>query len=128
MRALVGILFLTACGDSAPDTCDPTREACVFERDVSTIDVAAGVEDEDTCQSWTLNNPTELWVHAVTESNNGAYHHANWFFVPDDDYVQPDGAWKCSTTDFTELVAALLGGYLFALSTQSELLKYLGKP
>src|SRR5439155_18831163 len=48
------------------------------------------------------------------------YHHANWFFVPDDQFDLPDGTWSCSDNQFSELVAALEGGYLFALSTQSH--------
>jgi hypothetical protein len=110
-----------ACGGDEDDdgACDPATEVCVYERDVSTITVGAGVEDEDTCQSWTLNNPTELWVNGISQHNGGAYHHANWFFVPDDKYPLPDGTWSCNQQDFDELTAALLGGYLFALSTQS---------
>jgi hypothetical protein len=107
-------------GDGAADEpCDPMVEACVIARDVSTVDVPPGVEDEDACQSWTLNNPTELWINGVTQHNSGAYHHANWFFVPDNLFPLPDGAWRCSEHDFDEVPAALLGGYLFALSTQS---------
>ena len=116
--ALVAPLALApACGESQ---CDPMTEACTIEANVSTITVAAGREDEDTCQSWTLNNPTELWVSGVTQHNDGAYHHANWFFVPDDQFVLPDGAWSCRQERFTEFGAALLGGYLFAMSTQSR--------
>jgi hypothetical protein len=110
-------LAATACGE---DRCDPTSEACVFEHDISTMSVAPGVEEEDTCQSWTLNNPTELWVTSITQHNDGAYHHANWFFVPDDQFALPDGLWTCSENNFSEVVAGLLGGYLFALSTQSQ--------
>lgn len=116
------VLLGAACGgggDDDPVACDPTAEACTFEADVSTITVGAGVEDEDTCQSWTLNNPTELWVTGISQTNDGAYHHANWFFVPDDEYAFPDGTWSCNEAGFSELTAALLGGYLFALSTQS---------
>ena len=69
---------------------------------------------------WTLNNKTELWVNSITQTNDGAYHHANWFFVPDDQFKLPDGTWTCSQNQFDELVAALQGGYLFALSTQSH--------
>jgi hypothetical protein len=115
-RLLAVLLLFTGCGD---DPCDPQTESCTFSADVSTLTVAAGKEDEDTCQSWTLNNPTELWVNAITQGNDGAYHHANWFFVPDDQYKLPDGHWSCSENQFGELVAALQGGYLFALSTQS---------
>jgi len=64
--------------------------------------------------------PPELWVSSITQRNDGAYHHANWFFVPDDQYELPDGTWSCSTNKFSEVAAALLGGYLFAMSTQSH--------
>src|SRR5262245_51741847 len=121
MRELTLLIVVTAaaaCGDNEP--CDPTARACTYEHDVSTVDVAAGFEDEDTCQSWTLDNPTELWAHSITQHNDGAYHHANWFFVPDDQFKLPDGAWPCTANNFGELVAALEGGFLFALSTQSR--------
>jgi len=114
---LVGLVAAVGCSDSE---CDPTAERCSYQNDVSTITVGAGVEDEDTCQSWTLNNPTELWVTSITQHNDGAYHHANWFFVPDNNFKLPDGAWSCSENNFEELVAGLQGGYLFALSTQSQ--------
>jgi hypothetical protein len=109
-----------AAGCGGNGVCDPRAEACTIEADLSTIVVGAGVEDEDTCQSWTLDNATELWVNGITQRNGGAYHHANWFFVPDDEFVLPDGTWSCSEQGFSELTAALLGGYLFALSTQSR--------
>jgi hypothetical protein len=115
--AATATVAAAGCGDDA--ACDPTQESCTIERAVATIVVPAGVEDEDTCQSWTLDNPTELWVSGITQHNDGAYHHANWFFVPDDEFKLPDGSWSCSQHEFSELIAALLGGYLFALSTQS---------
>jgi hypothetical protein len=123
MRIFLGLIIagvgtLAACGGDEP--CDPTAGACTFAKDVSTMTVPAGHEDENTCQSWTLNNPTELWVHEIAQTNGGAYHHANWFFVPDDQFVVPDSSWTCSDHQFDELVAALEGGYLFALSTQSH--------
>ena len=111
---------MAGAGCGGDEACDPMAEACTLERAVSTIEVPAGVEEEDTCQSWTLNNPTELWVTGITQQNDGAYHHANWFFVPDNEFNLPDGTWSCSEHEFSEVVAALLGGYLFALSTQSR--------
>lgn len=123
MRSFLGVSFvaLTVVGCGGSDgPCDPTAGACTFEKDVSTMTVPAGHEDENTCQSWTLGNPTELWVHTIGQSNNGGYHHANWFFVPDDQFEVADGSWTCSDQHFDELAAALEGGYLFALSTQSQ--------
>ena len=113
-----GASALAACGSGSP-RCDPGAESCVLEKTVSTLTVGAGVEDEDTCQSWTLGNDTELWVTGITQTNGGGYHHANWFYVPDDQFDLPDGTWRCSENNFDELTAAILGGYLFALSTQS---------
>src|SRR5712671_2727865 len=84
-RALV-VVVVTLVGCSS-DPCDPQKQTCTYAADVSTMTVGGGVEDENTCQSWTLNNPTELWVSTIAESNTGAYHHANWFFVPDDQFT-----------------------------------------
>lgn len=118
MRWLVATALLApACADHP---CDPVHESCTYDKKVSTMTVPAGHEDEDTCQSWTLHNKTELWIHSITQHNDGAYHHANWFFVPDDQFDLPDGLWSCADNNFTELEAALEGGYLFALSTQSH--------
>src|SRR5258706_6264188 len=119
MRAVLVSLAIVWVAGCANDRCDPNTDACTIEHVVSTISVPAGAEDEDTCQSWTLDNPTELWVNSITQKNDGAYHHANWFFVPDNVLPLPDGTWSCSQNMFSELTAALLGGYLFALSTQS---------
>jgi hypothetical protein len=106
-------------GDDDGGPCDPAEETCVLGNTVSTLDVGPGVEDEDICQSWTLDNDTDLWVTKIKQLNGGAYHHANWFFVPDDEFDLPDGTWSCSENEFSELAAAVSGGYLFALSTQS---------
>jgi hypothetical protein len=110
--------LLAACAGEGP--CDPARQACTLEKAVSTYTAKAGEENEDTCQSWTLQNPTELWVSGVRQDNDGAYHHANWFFVPDDIFDVPDGIWSCDEHKFSELEAAIVGGFLFAMSTQSQ--------
>jgi len=121
-RALlvVVVVVLGSIVGCSNDPCDPQKESCTYAADVSTLTVPAGGEDEDTCQSWTLNNPTELWVTTIEQTNDGGYHHANWFFVPDDQFDLPDGTWPCHANQFDEVVAALEGGYLFALSTQSH--------
>ena len=121
MRAfLVLPLALLGCGDDGAGECDPTREPCAYERTLSTVTVDPGEEIDGLCQSWTLDNPTELWVGNVTMDNGGVYHHSNWFFVPDNLYDRPDGAWPCDDAAFDELSAAVSGGYLFAQSTQVE--------
>jgi hypothetical protein len=104
---------------ASADGCEPipgTRIDHAFEP----YTVAPGVELNDKCQSWTLNNETELWVHAVEMENDGAYHHSNWLFVPDDVFDGPDGIWNCRDREYNEVVAAAAGGVLFAQSTQAE--------
>lgn len=117
MKRVMVLVVLAGC---ASDPCDPTKQACTFDDTVSTITIAAGHEDEDTCQSWTLHNTNELWVSTITQRNDGGYHHVNWFIVPDTTFVVPDGTWTCSDNGFEEIQAALLGGYLFTQSTQSH--------
>ncbi|MEZ4401059.1 MAG: hypothetical protein R3B06_13630 [Kofleriaceae bacterium] len=113
------VLLVGGCGgDDPPAACDPAHAACVLERTLSTTTIAAGEEISDLCQSWTLDNPEEIWVDSVAMRNGGGYHHSNWFFVPDELYAQPDGSWRCSAAGFDELVAAIAGGFLFAQSTQ----------
>ncbi len=89
------------------------------ETTFSTLQLAPGEEQNGVCQSWTLNNPTELWVNGVELVTGGGYHHSNWLFVPDDEYVVDDGAWRCRDLDYSEIDAATKGGVLFAQSTQS---------
>jgi hypothetical protein len=124
-------LLLACSGSSAPaaggsndagSTCTPSDPACrSFSHTYSTLSVTPGQEIGSLCQSFTLNNPEEIWVNAVEIDNDGAYHHSNWFYVPNTKYAdQPDGTWDCATGGFDELGAAVAGGVLFAQSTQSK--------
>jgi len=79
----------------------------------------AGQEVLGLCQSWTLDNATELWVNAVELEQDEASHHSNWTFVPDDKYDGGDGVWKCADRNYSQLTAALAGGVLYAQSTQA---------
>ena len=117
-------LTLLACsgapsaGPAAPAACDPKSSTCVLAHDFGLTTVAPGQEIDGRCLSWTLNNPTDLWVNSVSLANDGAYHHSNWFFVPDDHYDGPDGTWACRSRNFDQGVASFLGGVFFAQSTQ----------
>jgi len=103
-----------------PPPCDAPTQACTREHVFPTQTLAGGQEVSDLCLSWTLNNPTDLWVHSVEMTNDGLYHHSNWLFVPDSVFPQPDGAWRCSSGGFDEVAAATLGGVLFAQTTQAR--------
>ena len=81
------------------------------------------------CQTWVLDNDEPLYVQRVEQSNNGGWHHSNWFFVPEDAYLPdydkegPDakveGSWRCRDRGFREYLAAAAGGVFFAQSTQT---------
>jgi hypothetical protein len=103
---------------TAAAVCDPiggTPMAHTFA-DFTTM---AGEEILGLCQSWTLDNAGELWVNAVQLDQNASSHHSNWTFVPDDDFVGPDGVWMCKDRNYSQLTAALDGGVLYAQSTQA---------
>ena len=91
----------------------------VFTHDFPSLSTPAGGEILDTCRSWTLGNPTELWVNAVELEQNEASHHSNWMFAPQDRFAGPDGLWRCKDRGYDQLTAALAGGVLYAQSTQA---------
>jgi hypothetical protein len=121
MRWSFLVLAVSACGNGGggDGRCRPGETACSYANDFPVRTVAGGEEVDGLCQSWTLHNPEELWVNTVVLANEGGYHHSNWFFVPDDTFEIPDGAWPCDEHNFDEVTAAILGGVLFAQSTQS---------
>jgi hypothetical protein len=77
-------------------------------------------EVQGICQSWTLNNDEPLYVHGVTFDAGEGWHHSNWVYVTEDHFEGPDGTWRCTERDFTEIAAGVVGGgAFFAQSTQS---------
>jgi hypothetical protein len=89
--------------------------------DFAEMTLAPGEEINSVCQTWILNNPEELWVHAVEFENGGGYHHSNWIFVPEGYNGWKTEPWpNCYAEGFSEGVAGLIGGVLFAQSTQAE--------
>lgn len=83
------------------------------------IDVDAGGELSELCQSATLHNDEPLYINTVQMSSGPAWHHSNWFFVPEDSFAGDDGTWPCGDRDFDSVQAALVGGVLYAQSTQA---------
>ena len=81
------------------------------------------------CQTWVLDNDEPIYVRKVRQTNDGGWHHSNWFFVPERSYVPreeiegPDatiaGTWNCRDRGFSEYIAAAAGGVFFAQSTQA---------
>jgi hypothetical protein len=119
---------LAACNDgSGTGGTDDLVPALTHTFDPQMLDVAE--ETWDVCQSWALNNEEPLYVRKIRQTNDGGWHHSNWFFVPEtayppnEDVEGPDagieGTWKCSDRFFREYLAAAAGGVFFAQSTQT---------
>ncbi|MFO0744139.1 MAG: hypothetical protein U1F43_00505 [Myxococcota bacterium] len=102
----------------ATGLCEPIP-GTALSHDFGTQDLTPGQEIGSLCQSWVLGNDEEIWVNAVEMSNDGFYHHSNWFFVPENYKSWPTDAWmNCYDGGFQEIDAALAGGVLYAQSTQ----------
>lgn len=127
MRTITVLVVLTAgialgCGSAEVDGSGGSGGSgspfvATLEHTFDPIMVEAG-SDDYWCQSWSIGNDEPLYVNAVRQVNDGAWHHSNWFFVPEEEFGE-DGTWKCGDRDFDQVRAALLGGVLFAQSTQS---------
>jgi len=122
MYPRIFIVFTVACGGSPVELKEPKAAPCpedtCLEATLADTSIEAFTERDGICLSYTLDNDEPLFVNAVTAYNDGAFHHSNWFWVPEDQWDLPDGEWDCSDNDFTELAGALSGGVLFAQSTQ----------
>lgn len=90
-----------------------------LSHDFSEFTVQPGEEVLGLCQSWTLGNAEEIWVHAVELEQDESSHHSNWTFVPSDKFDGPDGVWPCDDRNYSQLAGATAGGVLYAQSTQA---------
>lgn len=113
-----------ACGsgmyaDRDTNTCQPI-DGTPLSHDFAEFTVKPGEEVLGLCQSWTLNNPEELWVNGVELDQDEASHHSNWMHVPSDKFDGPDGVWPCKDRNYSQFTAALYGGVLYAQSTQAS--------
>lgn len=112
-------LLVAACGETQTQT---DVEGDSFNASWSytfpPVAVAPGSERDYDCQAVTLNNDEPLYVSAVRQYNDGAWHHSNWFHVPEDEFGA-DGTFDCRDVEFDMVSAALLGGVVFAQSTQT---------
>jgi len=124
MRALIlaGLLATAACSDvSSGGPVVPVAETGTVTHDFGEYSLEAAEEVASKCVQWTLGNEEPIYVNAVTLSNRGAYHHSNWFVVPEDKYPGPDGYFRCSSRGFDEVASAVAGTVIFAQSTQSQI-------
>lgn len=123
---LASLGFFSACGgttDAPADaaTSDASSVPTNMEHTFPEYVVGSGEDNFGTCQSWSLNNEETLFVNAVHMTNDGAWHHSNWVFVPETSYAGEDGTWDCESRGFSEVAGAAMngGGVFFAQSTQA---------
>jgi len=136
------VLLLIGCGDSSPGSgtagsggsagaggSGGTDEfTATLSHTYDPIMVDVNEEVVDICQTWVLDNDEPIYVRKVRQTNDGGWHHSNWFFLPERSY-QPgpaegpdatiEGTWNCDDRAFSEYFAAALGGVFFAQSTQT---------
>ncbi|MEM9727092.1 MAG: hypothetical protein AAF997_00805 [Myxococcota bacterium] len=99
-------------GEGGADAFEATLE---HSFDVVVVEPAT---DDYWCQSWTLDNDEPLYINKVRQQNDGAWHHSNWYFLPEGSYGD-DGTWRCQDRQFTQARAVVSGGAIFAQSTQA---------
>src|SRR5690606_26182084 len=104
-------------GASTGAEADGERATVVHSFGVKTLE---RFEETEPCVQWTLDNDEPIYVNTVTLVNDGGYHHSNWLAVPEDSFRGPDGFFRCSERNYTELDAAIAGTVVFAQSTQSR--------
>lgn len=116
---ITAVLVLLAGSPACDDQAGGAEIVPTLTHSFEPLSVGVGEEISGACQSWTLGNEQPLYVSKVRQRNDGAWHHSNWFFVPEDTYPGPDGTWDCDARGFHDVSAALAGGVFFAQSTQT---------
>lgn len=63
---LTATAIVAGCGDGSGDAscvaCEDGR--CTYAHEFPVVDIAAGEERNRVCVSWTIDNPTDVWVDA----------------------------------------------------------------
>jgi hypothetical protein len=106
-------------GDEPPPPDEPEDDRFWITHAFGPVQMGAFEDDDSRCVSWTVDNVLPVYAQSVLVSNEGGFHHSNWFIVPEDAYAGPDGYWPCADRGYTEIDAATKGTVLFAQSTQS---------
>ncbi len=112
----------TSTGTTSTGTSSTTgevHEGALIVHSFGEVNLAA-YKERFRCATWTIGNEEALYVNTVHLSNDGGFHHSNWFIVPDDLFPGDDGYFKCSDRGYTETIGVISGSVLFAQSTQSR--------
>lgn len=110
------LVVVTVVGVSA---CGKPGNPSMYVHEFPALSIGPYEEIDRICQSWSLNNDEPVPVNEVIMDAGPAWHHSNWFYVPDTTYPGGDGTWDCDDRGFDEYTAALAGGVFYAMSTQA---------
>jgi len=88
--------------------------------DFEPVVVGPGEETDELCTQWTPGHTEPLAVGTLKMESSGGFHHMNFFYVPEDQMPGPDGTFVCADRGYDMQLAALVGGVLFAQSTQAR--------
>jgi hypothetical protein len=113
--SICAALLLLACSQQS----EPAEIVPTMTHTFEALPIDVGEEISGVCQSWSLGNDEPIFVSKVRQRNDGAWHHSNWYFVPEHVYPGPDGTWDCDERGFGDVSSALAGGVFFAQSTQT---------
>lgn len=98
----------------------PSQPPSQLAHDFPALELQGYSELDWLCQSWTLNNDEPIYLNEVVMDAGPAWHHSNWFYVPEEMFAGDDDVtWDCDERSFDEYSAALSGGVLYAMSTQA---------
>jgi hypothetical protein len=81
--------------------------------------IQAGQEVVSDCVQISLHNEGPVYINAVELTTGPGFHHSNWTYVPEHVFAGPDGTWDCDSRGYSEAIAAVFGGVIFAQSTQT---------
>ena len=104
-------LSLAACGGGGDDR--------VHSYDFGPYRVNGGEEKISDCVQISVGNSEPVYVNSVELTTGPGFHHSNWMYVPEHVFAGPDGTFDCDARGYSEAIAAIFGGVLFAQSTQA---------
>lgn len=112
MRSLALALLALSLGACSDD--DGVRSY-----DFGPFALSSNEERLSDCVQISLHNDEPVYVSSVELTSGPGFHHSNWMYVPEHVFAGPDGTFNCRERGFSEAIGAILGGVLFAQSTQT---------
>jgi hypothetical protein len=98
MKCLVSLLCLPLCVAGCGDepTLDDETAAQSLSYQMPPVELAAGEELNEWCQTWELDNSEPLYINRISVSADQHWHHSNWYAISADRLdPPPEDFWNC---------------------------------